>query len=100
MAEESPIMSPANQLLVRVIARLDKNIFIDPSPLIANDTSHIWVLHSRPLVDLQWDPSDYGWKLSIFNTSTKVLPFFKYSVAFGRNFMLKQTESVNAAKKY
>ena len=29
-------MSVAKQLPVRVIARLDKNIFIDPSPLIAN----------------------------------------------------------------
>ena len=61
MAEESPIMSPANQLLVRVIARLVKNIFIDPSPLIANYSSHVWVLHSKPLADLQWDPSDYDW---------------------------------------
>ena len=34
------------------------------------------------------------------DTSIKVLPFFTYSVAFGRNFMLKQTESVPAGKKY
>ena len=89
--DESPIMSAAKQLPVRVIARLDKKLFIDPSPLIANYASHIWVLHSRPLVDLQWDPADYGWKLSMPNNSTKVLPFFTYSVAFGRNFMLSQT---------
>ena len=50
--DESPIMSAAKQLPVRVIARLDKKLFIDPSPLIANYASHIWVLHSRPLVDL------------------------------------------------
>ena len=33
--EESPIMSAARQLPVRVIARLATKIFIDPSPLIA-----------------------------------------------------------------
>ena len=59
------------------------------------------VLHSRPIVDVQWDPSDYGWKLSRSDTSqTKVLPFFTYSVAFGRNFLLNQIESVPAGKKY
>ena len=98
--EESPIMSAARQLPVRVIARLAKKIVIDPSPLIAKYSSHIWVLHSRPLVDLQWDPSDYGWKMSIADPSSKVIPFFTYSVAFGRNFMLKQTETVPAGKKY
>ena len=36
LVEESPIMSVVKQLLVRVIARLDKNIFNDPGPLIAN----------------------------------------------------------------
>ena len=96
VVEESPIMSAAKELLVRVIARLDKKIFIDPSHLIANYSSHIWVLHSRPIAD----PSDYGWKLSMSDASTKVLPFFTYSVACGRNFMLKQTESVPTAKKY
>ena len=34
------------------------------------------------------------------DTSTKVVLFFTYSVTFGRNFMLKQTESVPAGKKY
>ena len=34
------------------------------------------------------------------DTSIKVLPFFTYSVAFGRNFMLNQTESVPAGKRY
>ena len=100
VVEESPIMSAAKQLPLRVIARLDKKIFIDPSPLIANYSSHIWAFHSRPLADLQWDPSDYGWKLSMSDTSTKALPFFTYSVAFGRNFLLKQTDSVLAAKEY
>ena len=47
--EESSIMSSAKQLPMRVIARLDKKIFIDPNPLIANFSSHMWVLHSRPL---------------------------------------------------
>ena len=73
---------------------------IDPSSLIVNYASHIWVVHARPLVDLQWDPADYGWKLSMPNNSTKVLPFFTYSVAFGRNFMLSKIESVPAGKKY
>ena len=96
VVEESRIMSATKHLPVRVIARLDKKIFIDPSHLIANYSSHIWVLHSRPIAD----PSDYGWKLSMSDASTKVLPFFTYSVACGRNFMLKQTESVPTAKKY
>ena len=69
---------------MRIIARLDKKLVIDPSSLIANYASHIWVVHARPLVDLHWDSVDYGWKLSMPNNSTKVL----YSVAFGRNFML------------
>mgnify|MGYP000070033072 FL=1 len=34
------------------------------------------------------------------DTSIKVLPFFTYSVAFGRNFMLKQAKSVPTAKTY
>ena len=34
------------------------------------------------------------------NNSTKVLPFFTYSVSFGRNFMLSQTGSVLVGKKY
>ena len=93
-------MSAARQLPVRVIARLATKIFIDPSPLIAKHSSHIWVVHSRPLVDLQWDPLDYGWKMSIADPSTKVLPFFTYSMAFGRNFMLNQTETVPAGKMY
>ena len=59
------------------------------------------VLHSRPIVDVQWDPSDYGWKLSRSDTSqTKVLPFFTYSVVLGRNFLLNQVELVPAGKKY
>ena len=98
--EESQIMLAAKQLPVRVIARLDKNIYIDPSPLIVNFSSHISVLDSKPIDDLQWDPADYGWKLSISDSSTKILPFFKYSVAFGRNFMLRQTEPIPAGKKY
>ena len=86
---------------MRVIARLDKNIFIDPNPLIANCSSHMWVLQSRPIVDLHWDASDYGWKLSRYVTSqTKVLPFFTYSMALGRNFLLNQVESVPTGKKY
>ena len=80
---------------------MDKKIFIDPNPLIAKYSSHIWVLQSRPIADLHWDPSDYGWKLSRSDTSqTKVLPFFTYSVAFGRNFLLNQIESVPTGKKY
>ena len=63
--EESPIMSVANQLPMRVIARLDKKIFINPNPFISNYSSHIWVLHSRPIANLRWDPFDYGWKLSM-----------------------------------
>ena len=100
VAEESSIMSNAKQLPVRVIARLDKKIFVDPNPLIANYASHIWVLHSRPLVDLQWDPSDYGWKVSMSDATNNILPFFSYSVAVGRNFMLNQTESIPAGKRY
>ena len=44
MEEEAPIMSFENQLPVRVIARLDKKIFIDPNPLIAKYSSNMWVL--------------------------------------------------------
>ena len=101
MEEEAPIMSFENQLPVRVIARLDKKIFIDPNPLIAKYSSHMWVLQSRPIANLHWDPCDYGWKLSRSDTSqTKFLPFFTYSVAFGRNFLLNQIEYVLAGKKY
>ena len=97
--EEAPNVSSANQLPVRVIARLDKNIFIDPNPLIAKYLSNLWVLQSRPIADLDWDPSDYGWKLSTSDTSqTKILPFFTYSVAFGRNFLLNQIELVPTGK--
>ena len=74
------IMWAAKQLPVRVIVRLDKNIYIDPSPLIVNFSSHISVLDSKPIDDLQWDPTDYGWKLSISDSSSKLLPFFKYVV--------------------
>ena len=49
---KSPIMSAAKQLPVRVIARLDKKLVINPSPLIVSYASHIWVVHARPLVDL------------------------------------------------
>ena len=78
-----------------------KKIFINHNPLIANYSSHIWVLHSMPFVYLQWDPSYYGWKLSMYDTSpTKVLPFLTYSMAFGRNFLLNQIESVLAGKTY
>ena len=52
LAEDSSIMSSSKQLLVRVIARLDKKIFIYPNPLFANYSSHMWVLHSRPIADL------------------------------------------------
>ena len=52
--EESQIMLAAKQLPVRVIARLDKNIYIDLSPLIVNFSSHILVLNSKPIDDLQW----------------------------------------------
>ena len=50
--DESSIMSYAKQLPVRVITRLDKKIFIDPNPLIANNSSCMWVLHYRPIDDL------------------------------------------------
>mgnify|MGYP007129903288 CR=1 FL=1 len=57
------------------------------------------VLHSRPIANLRWDPFDYGWKLSRSDTSqTKVLPFFTYSVAFCRNFLLNKIELVPAGK--
>ena len=99
--EESSIVSSARQLPVRVIARLGKKIFIDPNPLIAKYSSHIWVLNSRPIVDLQWDPLDYGWKLPMSDsTQEKVLPFFAYSVSLGRKFLLNEIESIPAGKKY
>ena len=86
---------------MRVIARLDKKIFIDPNPLIAKYSSHMWVLHSRPIAYLQWDPLDYGWKLPMSDTThMKVLPFFAYYVALGRNVLLNEIESTSAGKKY
>ena len=101
MEGESSIMSSAKQLPVRVIARLDKKIFIDPNPLIAKYSSHMWVLHSRPIADLQWDPLDYGWKLPMSdNTQAKVLPFFAYSVSLGRKVLLNEIDSILVGKKY
>ena len=44
LVEESSILASAKQLPVRVIARLDRKIFIDPNPLIAKYSSHMWVL--------------------------------------------------------
>ena len=98
--EESPIMSAAKQLPVRVIARLDKKLIIDPSSLIVTmhlifglyTLEHLWIRSGILRIMVGNFPC-------LIN-STKVLPFFTYSVAFGRNFMLSLTESIPAGKKY
>ena len=102
--EESEVMQLASEKPIRVIARLDKKIFLDPSPFLADHAIQIYVFQSKPVAHLKWDPADYAWRLvgcsSTNEQVSRILPFFQYSVAYGRQFLM-QRQCVNpAAQKH
>ena len=86
--EEAEVMQLASQKPIRVIARLDKKIFLDPSPFLADHAIQIYVFQSKPVAHLKWDPTDYAWRLvgcsSTNEQVSRIHPFFQYSVAYGR----------------
>ena len=104
MDEEPEVMQLASEKPIRVIARLDKKIFLDPSPFLADHAIQIYVFQSKPVAHLKWDPTDYAWLLvgcsSTNEQVSRILPFFQYSVAYGRQFLM-QRQCVNpAAQKH
>ena len=78
--EEAEVMQLASEKLIRVIARLDKKIFLDPSPFLADHAIQIWAFQSKPVTYLNWDPTDYAWRLvghsSTNEQESRILPFF------------------------
>ena len=103
--EEDELMQLASKKPIRVIARLDKKIFLDPSPFLADHARQLWAFKSKPVEHLKWDPADYAWLLvgrtSINEQQSRTIPFFQYSVAYGRRFLLhRHCVSPPAAQKY
>ena len=102
--EEAEVMQLASQKPIRVIARLDKKIFLDPNPFLADHARQLWAFQSKPVENLNWDPVDYAWQLagrsSANEQETRTLPFFQYSVAYGGRFLMQRQCVRPAAQKY
>ena len=83
--EEVEYMQLASQKPIRVIARLDKKIFLIPNPFLADHARQLWAFQSKSVENLNWDPVDYAWQLagrsSKNEQETRTFPFFQYSVA-------------------
>ena len=92
--EEVEVMQLASQKPIRVIARLDKNIFLDPNPFLTDHARQLWAFQSKPVENLNWDPVDYAWQLagrsSANEQETRTLPFFQYFVAYGRRLLMQR----------
>ena len=57
MKEEAEVMQLASQKPIRVIARLDKKIFLDTNPFLADHARQLWAFQSKPMENLNWDPA-------------------------------------------
>ena len=61
MEEEAEVMQLASQKPIRVIARLDKKIFLDPNPFLADHALQLRAFQSTPVEHLNgvlWDVED------------------------------------------
>ena len=61
--EEAEVMQLASEKPIRFIDRLDKKIFLDPSPFLADHAIQIWAFQSKPMTHLKWGPTVYAWRL-------------------------------------
>ena len=52
MQEEAEVMQLASQKPIRVIARLDKKIFLDPNPFLADHAWQFWAFQSELVENL------------------------------------------------
>ena len=49
MQEEAEVMQLASQKPIRVIARLDKKIVLDPNPFLVDHAGKVWAFQSKPV---------------------------------------------------
>ena len=71
------IMTPT-----RVVAKTGKVCIIAPHPKKVNPLSDIWVCGSKPLLELEWDPSEWWWR----DANGKMVSLFDYFVKLSRQF--------------
>ena len=65
---------------IKVVAKTGKVCVIDPHPNKVNPFWDIWVCGSKPLLELEWGPSEWWW----IDDNGKMVSFFDYSVKLGR----------------
>ena len=80
---------------IRVVAKTGKVCIIDPHPEKVNPFWDIWVCDSKPLLELEWDPTEWWWR----DANGKMVSFFDYSVKLGREFQRRRSLVMPAAAK-
>ena len=71
---------------IRVVAKTRKVCIIDPHPKKVNPLRDIWVSGSKPLLELEWDLTEWWWR----DANGKMVSFFDYSVKLGREFQQRR----------
>ena len=69
-----------------MVAKIGKVCIIDPYPKKVNPLWAIWVCGNKPLLELEWDPSEWWWR----DANGKMISFFDYSVKLGREFQRRR----------